>query len=70
MDCFVTLANSGNPYDEAKKVYLFLANIKHDKLSVTIVVIQANPLYCNNFQYATNLLSDAVVQHSLDSVNV
>ena len=68
-DYFVTLANSVDPYDKAKKVHLFLADIKHEKLSVTVAVIQAYPLYRNNFQNAADLLLDAVIQQSSDPVN-
>ena len=69
MDCIVTLANSGDPYDDAKKVCLFLTGIEHTKLQVTVEVIRAYPHYHNNFQNAADLLSDAVIQYSLDPVN-
>ena len=68
-DCFVTLESSGDPYDEGKKVRLFLRGIKHALLKTTIEVIRANPDYRSNFQAAADLLSDAVAQYSLDPEN-
>ena len=68
-DCFVTLESSGDPYDEGKKVCLFLGGIKHALLKTTIEVIRSNPDYRSNFQAAADLLSDAVAQYSLNPEN-
>ena len=68
-DCFVTLESSGDPYDDGKKVCLFLGGIKHALLKTTMEVICANPDYHSNFQAAADLLSDAIAQYSLDPKN-